>query len=110
MKRLLLFATCIISASAQDELSAQLLGIKRVYVDRLTGAAAAEQMRDLLISSLQSARLFVLTENPDRADAILRGAAEDSIFTDVFQSAEGADLRSAIGSGSRSVRSGASAI
>jgi len=55
---LLVFA---ISACAQEDLSQQLLNVKRVYVDRLTGGETAAQMRDLIISSLQGSKLFVLT-------------------------------------------------
>jgi hypothetical protein len=66
-----------------------LVAVKRVYVDRMTGGETAAQMRDLLITSFHNSRLFVVTENPERADAILRGAAEDLIFTDAFSSSEG---------------------
>ena len=52
-------------------------------------------MRDLIISSLQGSKLFVLTENADRADAVLRGAAEDLIYTDDFQSSDSVDIRGA---------------
>ena len=62
--------------------------MKRVYVDRLTGGETAAQMRDILISSLAGSRLFVITENQDRADAILRGAAEDLVFTETHQSSD----------------------
>jgi hypothetical protein len=78
---------------AQDELLPQLLGLKRVYVDRLTGGETAAQMRDLIITSLQNSKLFVVTENQDRADAFLRGAAEDLIYTDDFQSSQGINVR-----------------
>src|ERR1035438_6053848 len=53
----------------------QLLTIRRVYVDRLTGGETAAQMRDILISSLAESELFILTENADKADVTLRGAA-----------------------------------
>ncbi len=62
----------------------QLSQVQRVYVEPLTGTAAAQALRDLIISSLNSTRLFVLTENPDRADAILKGAADDKAFEDTF--------------------------
>jgi hypothetical protein len=86
----------LVSASlpGQEDLSQQLLAIKRVYVDRLTGGETAAQMRDLIISSLQGSKLFILTENADRADATLRGAAEDLIYTDDFQSSDGVDIHS----------------
>ena len=76
-------------AQDPDDLSGQIVTIKRVYVDRLTGGETAAQMRDLLISSLQNSKLFVLTENAERADAFLRGAAEDLVYTDAFSSSEG---------------------
>jgi hypothetical protein len=82
--------TCsILLAQSPDDLSSQLPGIKRVFVDRLTGGETAAQMRDLIISSLQGSKLFVITENVERADAFVRGAAEDLVYTDSFQSSEG---------------------
>ncbi len=83
----------VLPAQFPDELPGQLLNIRRIFVDRLTGGETAAQMRDLVISSLQGARLFILTENADRADAFLRGAAEDLIYTDAFQSSEGINAR-----------------
>lgn len=80
---------------------AQLLTVRRVYVDKLTGGETAAQMRDMLISSLHGARLFVVTESQERADAILRGSAEDLVFTDTFASSEGINAQSSFG-GSRS--------
>jgi hypothetical protein len=77
---------------AQEDLSPQLLAVKRVYVDKLTGGETAAQMRDLLMSSLQSSKLFIITENQDRADATLRGAAEDLIYTDTFNSSDGVNI------------------
>jgi hypothetical protein len=88
-------------AFAQEDLSNQLLTIKRVYVDKLTGGETAAQMRDLIIGSLQGAKLFILTENQERADMSLRGAAEDLIFTDSFSSSDGLNIR-----GSSNISSG----
>jgi hypothetical protein len=93
---------CAGQAGAQVDLSQQLLSIKRIYVDRLTGGETAAQMRDLIIASLHGAKLYILTENPERADAVLRGAAEDLIYTDQFASSDSVDLRSGVSTGSRS--------
>ncbi len=87
-------------AGPEEEMLVQLLGIRRVYVDRLAGGETAVQIRDMVINSLQRAGLFVITENPERADAILRGSAEDMIFTDTFQSSDSVDARAAVGAGS----------
>jgi len=67
----------------------QLLTVRRIFVDRLTGGETAAQMRDILISSLAGAKLFILTEKEERADAVLRGAAEDLVFTETHSSSDG---------------------
>ena len=110
---------CILLAAAADQAASpaskpantieddglrQLLGIRRVYVDRLTGGETAAQMRELLVSSLENAKLFVITENQDRADAFLRGGAEDLIFTDTHVSSDAVNARANAGSG-RNARS-----
>ena len=76
-----------------------MLTLRRVYVDRLTGGETAAQMRDILISSLESAKLFIVTENQERADAVLRGAAEDLVFTETHQSSDGINAHANVGTG-----------
>jgi len=95
----------LLLAQGPDDVLTQMAGVKRVYVDRLTGGETAAQMRDLLISSLQGSKLFVLTENTERADAFLRGAAEDLVYVDSFQSSEGVNARAG-GSESNGVNTG----
>jgi hypothetical protein len=70
-----------------------LLTVKRIHVDRLTGDQSAVQIRDMIINALQATKLFTITENPDRADASLKGSAEDLLYTDQFQSTEGITAR-----------------
>ncbi len=93
------------SAAAPDEESLESLAkVRRVYVDVLTGGNEALQFRDMIMSSLQQAKVFVITENPDRADAILKGAADDLIFTEHHDMAESltAHTNSASANGTRS--------
>ena len=100
----MLFATGGLAGSVGD-----LLSVKRVYVDQLTGGVQADALRELIISSLDSTKLFVITDNPDRADAVLKGAADDRTFTDTFDSNESLSTRGSGGksaSGSSSSRSG----
>ncbi len=77
----------------------QLLTVRRVYVDRLTGGETAAQMRDILISALEGSKLFVLTENAERADTILHGAAEDLVFTDTHSSNDSINAHANVGTG-----------
>ena len=106
MRTIVLLAVWAVAAAQEpggpkkpDPSLAQLLTIKRVYVDRLNGGETAVQMRDLIISSLQSARLFIVTENQDRADAILRGSAEDLVYTETHQISDGISARVNTGTG-----------
>lgn len=83
-----------------------LLEVKRIYIAPLIGGVGAASLRELMISSLDSAKLFVMTDNPDRADAILKGAADDQTFTDTFDIDEGLNARQNLGIGSGKTRSG----
>ncbi len=102
MKIILILFFAVQAFAQQEDLSGQLLTIKRVYVDKLTGGETAAQMRELLIASLQTSKLFILTEKPERADVIMHGAAEDLIFVDVFSSSEGINMRGSTNSSSGS--------
>ena len=63
----------------------------------MTGGKEAAALRDLIIAGLDSTKLFILTENPDRADAVLKGAADDQTFTDSFDSGESVNARETLG-------------
>lgn len=79
--------------------------VRRVYVAELTGAEAAA-LRDLIISSLDSTKLFVITDNPDRADAILKGAADDHVFENTVDIQEGISTRENGGKSSSGYKTG----
>jgi hypothetical protein len=85
------------ATAISPQLQTELLSVRRIYVAELGGGRAAEAVRELLISSLNATQLFILTDNPERADAILKGAADDHSFTDTFDVKEGITGR--LGSG-----------
>ena len=89
-------------------LAQELREVRRICVEPLTGDRSAAQIRDMVIAALQHTRAFTITENPDRADALLKGSAEDLVFTDTFQTSESLTARAgaegSIGRGSTSRR------
>lgn len=85
--------------SPEQETLVRILSVRRVYVDRFGGGDTAQQLRDMIISSLLATKLFVITENEARADAFLRGSAEDLIFTDTFSSSESLNARASLSTG-----------
>ena len=90
----LLFASILYAQkSGADSGIESLLEVKRIYVAQLKGGSQADALRELIIAGLDSTRLFILTDNPDRADAVLKGAADDHAFVDTFDSSEGLNDR-----------------
>ncbi len=87
-------------STPEDEAMVQLAKVKRIYIAVLTGGDAALQIRDLLMASLHKTKLFIITEEEDRADATLKGAGDDDVFYDIFQSADGINAHTQMGEGS----------
>ncbi|MCL4402106.1 MAG: hypothetical protein M1436_05515 [Acidobacteria bacterium] len=111
--RILLFTALALAAAAQEPSEAdpveaqalrQLLTVRRVYVERLGGGETAGQIRDIIIASLQNARLFVITENQERADAVLKGSGEDLVFTESHNVGDSVNARASLGT-TRTTRS-----
>lgn len=84
-----------------------ILAVRRVHVEKLSGGAPADSIRDMIINALQASKLFVITETPNKADAVLRGSADDTVFSDTFQTQEGVNARASLGSGSTSTKASA---
>ena len=84
----------------EQEAAEHLSKVRRIYIAILTGGDAALQLRDLLMTSLHNSKQFVITEDEDKADATLKGAGDDDVFTDTFQSSEGINAHTQIGSSS----------
>ena len=93
------------AAQVEDTSLRQLMTVHRVFVDHLTGGETAAQMREILLSTLQGTKLFVVTEKEDRADAILRGGSEDLVYSEVHSSSDGINARADMGSGRTSSNS-----
>jgi predicted Zn-dependent protease len=72
--------------------------VKRIYIDQLGGGKTSDQMRDMIITALQNSKLFVITENPERADAFLRGSADDKIYEEEHSSSDSIGLHANAGS------------
>lgn len=73
-----------------------LIQVKRVYVAPLGDGPGSQALRALIISSLNATRLFILTDNKARADAILKGAAADHTYIETHDLIDGANGRGGI--------------
>ena len=106
MRLLTLLLICFAAQAGELEETdlRQLLTVRRVYVDRLVGGEPAAQMREILIGALHGTKLFVVTEKEDRADAVLRGAAEDMVYTEQHATSDSISARANFGMGRTSNR------
>ena len=96
----LLFFGPFLEQTPEEEAAEHLSKVRRIYIAVLTGGDAALQIRDLLMTSLHNSKQFIITEEEDKADAVLKGAGDDDVFTDTFQSSDGINAHTQIGSGS----------
>jgi hypothetical protein len=98
----LFFASMALSQEVKPSTGANssvesLLDVRRLYVGDLVGGLQASALRELIIASLNSTKLFILTDNEARADAVLKGAADDKEFTDTFDTYEAQTGRDSLG-------------
>jgi hypothetical protein len=84
------------------EAKQQLAHVRRIYIAILTGGDSALEIRDLLMASLQNTKDFIITEDEDRADAVIRGAAKDQVFNETHESSDSINAHSQIGTGASS--------
>jgi curli biogenesis system outer membrane secretion channel CsgG len=82
-----------------------LLKVKRIYVDSFGDDTVSKELQSMVMSSLVATKRFKVTENRDRADAILKGVALEKTSQEVHAYGEGTSVGSASG-GSHSEVSG----
>lgn len=62
------------SATKVDpEIAAKLLKVRRIYVENFGDDAIVKQLQAMVINSLAESNRFIITENKEKADAILKG-------------------------------------
>jgi len=89
----------------------RLLGIKKLCVDKFVGEESlAAQAREMVIAGLFASNQFVLTENCEKADAMLKGAVFESKEQRVRAEGESMEFGKAVGAASASLGSGTAAI
>lgn len=97
---------------ALEPVGRPLSGVQRVYVEALGDTPQAMRLRDMVIASVQSSGVFKITEDAARADAVLRGSAEDQVYTEQHHSTDsisaglhtgGSSIGSGRGGGSKSL-------
>jgi hypothetical protein len=55
------------------EIAAKLLKVKRIYIESLGDDPISKQLQAMVVDSITQSKRFIVTENKDKADAILKG-------------------------------------
>jgi curli biogenesis system outer membrane secretion channel CsgG len=66
-----------------------LLKVKRIYVDSFGDDAVSKEMQSMVVSALVATSRFKVTENSERADAILKGVAIEKTSHELHAYSEG---------------------
>lgn len=60
-------------------LNGKLLSVTRIYIDDFVGDITAKQIQAMVVSSISGSKRFIITENREKADAVLKGTASEEI-------------------------------
>jgi hypothetical protein len=82
-----------------EAIQPNLAHVRRIYIEPLGGGETSGQMRDMIIAALQNSKLFTITDNSDRADAILRGSSDDKVFTEEHNTSDSIGIHATSGGG-----------
>ena len=85
------------AAADVSQLSAKLTAVKRIYVDSFGDDVVSRQIQAMVISSLAETKRFIITENKDKADAILRGTALEKTSQEAYSFGQGSAAKTASG-------------
>jgi curli biogenesis system outer membrane secretion channel CsgG len=86
-------------AKVAHEIAAKLLNVRRIYVESFGGDSASQQLQAMVINSLAESKRFIVTENKDKADAVLKGTGLEKRAQEFHAIAEGTAVSTAAGGG-----------
>ncbi len=84
-------------ASTKVSASSDLLNVKRIYVDSFGDDPISKEMQSMIVSALVASKRFVVTENRDRADTVLKGVALEKTSQELHAFGENTSVSSAAG-------------
>lgn len=90
-------------AAKQVSASPELVKVKRIYVDSFGDDPISKEMQSMIVTALVNSKRFVVTENRQRADAVLKGAALEKTSQELHAYGESTAVGSAHGAHSGSI-------
>jgi curli biogenesis system outer membrane secretion channel CsgG len=88
----------VVSSSIKDiDDHSALLKVKRIYVESFGDDVISKELQSMIVSSLVATRHFKVTENRERADAILKGVALEKTSQELHAYGESTSVGAASG-------------
>src|SRR5579872_4218598 len=79
--------------------ASELINVKRIYVDSFGEDLISKEMQSMIVSSLVETKRFKVTENRERADAVLKGVALEKTSQELHAYGEATSVGGASGGG-----------
>ena len=92
-----------IATKDDPDIENELLHVKRIFVDSFGDDPISKQVQAMVISSLTESKKFVVTENKEKADAVLKGSSLEKTSQELHSSSEATAAGGAAGGHSSSV-------
>lgn len=80
-----------------SEVSAKLLKVRRIYVDSFGDDTISKQLQAMVITSVTQSKRFIVTENKDKADAVLKGTGLEKTSQELHATGESTTVATAAG-------------
>ena len=95
-----------IQSQVESELTEKLLSAKRIYVDSFGDDAINKTLHAMVIDALRSSKRFIITENKEKADLVLKGASLEKTTQEAHALGSGTSVGGAAGSQSATFAGG----
>ncbi len=98
------------ASSADAELAGKVLKVRRIYVESFGDDKNSQILQAMVINSLAASKRFIITENKEKADAVLKGTAIEKSSQEVHAIGESTAVASAAGAVSGSANRSSASI
>jgi curli biogenesis system outer membrane secretion channel CsgG len=79
------------------EIAAKLIKVRRIYIDSFGDDVISKQLQAMVIDALTQSKRFLVTENKDKADAILKGTGLEKTSQELHATGEATSVSAASG-------------
>jgi len=90
-------------ATEEADIGLKLLKVRRIFVESFGDDTTSKQLQAMVINSLSESKRFIVTENKERADAVLKGSALEKTSQELHAIGEGTAAAVAAGTHSGSI-------